>query len=92
MRARFPTKSIVAVSIIAGLGAVVSGTFAARAAMVFSENFSGAAPNTGGAAYGVGSIAGTQLEVAGGNIDIAGILNGKVFSCAGNAGGKRTTG
>jgi len=85
MRTGFPTKSVLAISILAGFGAFVFGTFAARAAMVFSRNFSDAAPNTG-------SVAGAQFGVIGGNIDIVGVLDGKIFSCAGNAGGKSTTG
>jgi len=53
----------------------------ASASVIFSEDFSGAAPGPNN------SLAGTQFSVSAATVDIVGVLNGSYFTCANNPSG-----
>ena len=63
---------------------VVLSAPSAHAALLFSEDFSGAVPS---ANYGLGTISGTQFRVTANAVDIAGHLNGSFFTCTNNPSG-----
>lgn len=70
--------------------AVMFGTGAASATVLFSESFSQAQTNGTDASYGVGLIDNTGFFVSSGTIDIGGSLNttfGAAFACGHNPGG-----
>jgi hypothetical protein len=67
-------------AVMATAAFLISAPVTAGATVIFSENFSGAAPGT----HGTGTLSGTGFAVTGGNIDIIGVLNGSFFTCVQN--------